>query len=481
MNILLILKSIKFFIKYNRVSQYILNYSLFIIKKYFNRVDKNQVKPKSLGKFQSKINPDCIEELKVFNNNLEDIDYIQSLRNLIDKDTEVYLINIRSEILLKFLVFTLKKKINLLCNFENFKKIKNVKFFKNKTSFFERISDKNIKSIVIIDNDRNIEKRFLKKLFLCNIVLSKPNLDYLKPKNYNFYFFDIFGKINLQDNYCIKKYNLYSKDKLVKKNHKTLISGISVLKNLDLYPFDICYESVLSFVDNFHLGIDKTSFKESYKRRLNKFLQQTKYRKKINLHFFDFKSETVKNCYIKGRWIADAFNIVSNKCQSKYILNLGADEFFETNLNKNFYNYLKQDSTKYEEYKFKFSHLLEDFNFIRNPQYAAYNEFTRIFERNKYVCNFDGMGFRKINSFRPFYKLVNINIFHIGYLKNFQTKKINTHFSNEGIFYNLGNMEKFKKNFYPVKISKELKSILLKSFEKYNYLDSYKIIKKNIK
>ena len=66
MNILLILKSIKFFIKYNRVSQYILNYSLFIIKKYFNRVDKNQVKPKSLGKFQSKINPDCIEELKVF-------------------------------------------------------------------------------------------------------------------------------------------------------------------------------------------------------------------------------------------------------------------------------------------------------------------------------------------------------------------------------------------------------------------------------
>ena len=32
------------------------------------------------------------------------------------------------------------------------------------------------------------------------------------------------------------------------------------LKDLDLYPFDICFESVLSFVDEFILGIDESVF-----------------------------------------------------------------------------------------------------------------------------------------------------------------------------------------------------------------------------
>jgi hypothetical protein len=55
---------------------------------------------------------------------------------------------------------------------------------------------------------------------------------------------------------------LYSKNSLIIKNKKNKITGIACLKNLDLYPFDICYESALLVVDELIIGIDKDCFEK---------------------------------------------------------------------------------------------------------------------------------------------------------------------------------------------------------------------------
>ena len=83
------------------------------------------------------------------------------------------------------------------------------------------------------------------------------------------------------------------------------------MKNLDLYPFDICFESALGLLDELVIGIDKQSFNNKYQKLLNKFLNQTKFRKKIKLIFLNFNSNTTNTCSTRGRWIADVFNILS--------------------------------------------------------------------------------------------------------------------------------------------------------------------------
>ena len=465
MNLIVRLKSIKYFLIQNQFYLFIKYFILYFIRKTFlNR--SSYFNPKCLGSFRAKIDIFSLDELRIYNNNLLDIDYIQSLRNLVCNNTTVFLVNVKSEILVKFLAYTLGIKVTLYNKKDNFKNIVNVQVTSDQDYFNSKIKKAN-KRIIIIDNFNNFDLAKIEDIFNCSDVLSKPNLDSLKPKKFKKFYFDVCGKVNLKSTHCIKKYNLYSLKQHVTKNTKKTISAISVLKNLDLYPFDICYESVLNFVDEFHLGIDIASFNKRYKKRLELFLKQTKYKNKIKIHFFDFKSETVNNTYIKGRWIADAFNIVANKCTSKYVLNLGADEFFDASLNKNFYNFLKNNKTNYEEFIFRFYHLLDNFNFIRDPEFAAYNYFTRIFEREKYTCGFDGVGFRKINSFRPKLTFVKSNIFHIGYLECFKKKKIKHHFSKDGIFYELGNEDNFKNNFNPIKLDNDLKKELINLFEKY--------------
>ena len=61
-----------------------------------------------------------------------------------------------------------------------------------------------------------------------------------------------------------------------------------MFENLDLYPFDICFESALGLLDELVIGIDKQSFNNKYQKLLNKFLNQTKFRKKIKLIFLNF-------------------------------------------------------------------------------------------------------------------------------------------------------------------------------------------------
>ena len=87
------------------------------------------------------------------------------------------------------------------------------------------------------------------------------------------------------------------------------------------------------------------------------------------------------------------------------------------------------------QYLFNFYHFVFNLSYIRDPKYAAYNEWIRVFEREKYNSIDDGMGFKKINNFRPKFTRPNIDIYHIGYLQSFK-KKIEKHFSIKGFFSN---------------------------------------------
>ena len=126
------------------------------------------------------------------------------------------------------------------------------------------------------------------------------------------------------------------------------------------------------------LGIDSKSFNLKYKEILNKFLYQTKFKKKIKIKFFDFNTNTTNNCYVKARWIADVNNKLTNEVSSKYLCYVQADEVFEYSFKNDFKNILKKNS---DELNINFLHFIYDFNHIRDPNYAAYNNMGRVYKK----------------------------------------------------------------------------------------------------
>ncbi len=204
-------------------------------------------------------------------------------------------------------------------------------------------------------------------------------------------------------------------------------------------------------------------------------MEQTKYKNKIKTIFLDFKTETTDNIHAHGRWVADVFNFLSNKSRSEYLLCMNADELFDE-LNTDQIDLNKDD---YDHYNLNFLHLVKNFNYIRDPKYAAYNDFMRIFKRNCYVSTDDGMGFRRNDFYRPNEKKLNLNIYHLGYMLD-DEKKVKNHFTPGGLFYNQMTIDDFYKNMHPISIDKDLKLNLIKRLKKFDYLNGYQKLKKYI-
>ena len=150
---------------------------------------------------------------------------------------------------------------------------------------------------------------------------------------------------------------------------------------------------------------------------------------------------------------------------------IGADELFESDKLKVVKKLLSKDI---DEVEANFYHFIYDFNFIRDPRFAAYNKFMRIFNKNYYVSTDDGMGFRKINNYRVNALDIKFKIFHLGYIYNYK-KKVSTHTNKvNGLFGNQLDESEFYKNMRPVQVSNEVKGDLLKTINHFRYLDGYK-------
>jgi len=448
-------------------------YKTFFINKNYNVFNK-KFKIKSLGNFETKINIFNSEELISL---YQDIDYILGFRYFIENKNKVFIHSSKSNLLYNFFSKTLNCT-TYVCgdNFiRNYQKNKNL-IILNKKNFIKKIKkidDNNNIFICENINKFSLEENILKFKY----IFLKYENDYLK-NIFRLYFYDKFGKINSNNRKRYNKFILYSKNKMLpQKRKKQLISGIACLKNLDIYPFDICFESALKVLDELIIGIDKQSYNKRYQKLIKTFLKQTKYKNKIKLKFFNFNSSTTNNCSTRGRWIADVFNNLSNECKNKNIMLCGADELFDANLKEKL---TKKILTNYEEIEMQFYHFVFNFNTIRDPKYAAYNSWHRIVKADNYVSNHDGMGFRKYDYSYPNKKSIDSAVFHIGYVMNYQ-KKIKMHMNKKsGVFGNRYSEKKYIKLIKPINIDKKIKLKLLNTMHKFKYMNGYKeLIKLN--
>ena len=280
----------KFIIKKIKYSLFQSNIFLYI--KFFKRTffkDKNfnlfnkKLKIKYLGNFKTKINIFNLEELISL---YQDIDYIQGFRYFIENKTKFFIHSSKSNLLYNFFSNTLNCT-TYICrdNFiKNYEKNKNL-IVLDKKNFIKEIKKINNNDSIFIDEgaDRfDLEENILKFKY----IFLKNKINYLS-NSLNLYFYDKFGKINPNDRKHYNRYILYSKNKLLfQKKKKQLISGIACLKNLDIYPFDICFESALNVLDELIIGIDKQSYNKKYQNLIAKFLKQTKYKKKNKIKVF---------------------------------------------------------------------------------------------------------------------------------------------------------------------------------------------------
>jgi len=245
------------------------------------------------------------------------------------------------------------------------------------------------------------------------------------------------------DFYISDKRNLeFSSNIILKKG----LSGFSLLRNADIYPFDLCYASVLDKVDEFILGVDTTlpdNDPESLNNRdiaIERFLDTTEYADKVKIVKFDFKERYNRDNYVRARWIADVNTELIEHCNNETIVYLQADEMFHDDSDIDIRNFCQQD--KFIAMNYKFNHFVYDLKHIQHFDYVSYNYAIRVFKRNYFTGFYDGFNFMKIGrkwSNMLYYniKRANTDIYHLGYVVDFR-KKMNTHRAEGGVFYEEG-------------------------------------------
>ena len=328
----------------------------------------------------------------------------------------------------------------------------------------------NKKKILIMDK---IDNNFInnnKKIFnYIDLVFLKKDTNVLNKYFYKYNF--IQGRIFHNKHKNPYYFKLLSKEKInIKKTIRNKISGFSTIKDFNLYPFDLAFESVLPFVDEFLLGIDTASFNNKNKKLLKLFLNQSKFKKKIKTIFFDFNSNTTLNMKVRGRWITDANNKIINQCSGDYCFYIQADEIFPSISMKDFKKIFFNNP---EEVYLNFLHFVYDLETIIEPAKSSYSKAIRIFKKDLYAASHDGFSFQKINHYRP--KIYNSEklIYHISYVYKYK-EKIKSHFENQkGLHSNQMSKKKFLNNYIvPKKVTNIKKELIhLKHMRSFRYIN----------
>ncbi len=417
-----------------------------IIKNFFFKSNFQNI-----GKFKSKVNISNFEELKLLKHDYYDHPNIQSFRNFDLKNSKFFFLS--NELILKnFLTKTIKIRLFYPSKI-------------NKSNFFFNY-DKNCQNIIICDNSDIFNKFNFVNLKDADLIFIRKDKNFIL-KDFTKYKY-VQGRILNLNNKVPNYYSLFSKKKInINKTIKKRISGFSTLKSLDIYPFDLAYESVLPYVDEFVLGIDTSTFSKKYKIILDKFLSKTKYRKKIKLKFFDFNSQTTLGMRVRGRWITDANNKMINECTGEYCFYIQADEIFQ-NIKKNSFKKLFINNPS--EIYFKFLHYVYNLETIIDPKKSSYTRAIRIFKKDLYAASHDGFSFHNLTPFRPTLLNSKYLIRHISYVFNYK-KKIKEHFEKkDGLHINQLSKKQFINDYIIPKKVHNIKNEL----NHLKYLSSYK-------
>lgn len=222
---------------------------------------------------------------------------------------------------------------------------------------------------------------------------------------------------------------------------KPYVSGLSILRSVDLYPFLLAYESIFPVVDEFVLLVDSCvpppAIDESQDRNymLNK-LHQTAARYSVNLRivdFYDFGSYACATMYPRAQWITDAINVGLCHCSHDNIVFVMADEVYHEEIYDTILSFPSQGV--FTAIAPSFLHFVGSMHHVRSPKTAVYSHATRIFKRDLYSSCWDGFDFVRSSPLaRTNLMTASHRIFHIGYVLNPLIKANYNYSPTTGIF-----------------------------------------------
>ena len=372
-------------------------------------------------------------ELNILNGDISDIENLFIFHSILNQEDNIleigaksgiYSIFLGKNILKKGKIFAIENNNKLLSIFKkniNKNKLQNIIIFNSLTQALKSLQFHNLKLIHVsscTDNEYNLIVRFIEENKIKKIIweinaldnltefkqfLDKENMKYRLIRNGRFLDYKLLDKRNgMQAIYGTRQSNITVMGNIHSiegdiRTQRNGISGFSLIRSASLYPFELCYESILNFVDEFIIAVDTNpppspfGSESSNDKLINDFLEKTKHRKKIKIIRFDFKARYYNNYIPIGRWIADVNNRAVEACSYDGCIYVMADEmFFDGTYDKDIIPFIENND---DAIIYDFLHFYQDFHHIRDPRTASYTRAIRVFKKDKFSSYFDGFSF----------------------------------------------------------------------------------------
>ena len=408
-------------------------YQKLIYKKFNESLQKNKTKEgisaPLMGGFDVHIDESKYYELEMLNYNELNSSDLQSLKLLINENDNILVINPTSAVIILFLATNIKCNIyvvngahkKILDDVDRNTTIGDIKFT-DKTEDCE-----NYKLTIVFKADK-INKEisdYIVYIFDNKIRLKEFDVDLSKKYSYLWKDGRALIDTELKSNYILTSNTPYT---VITNKDKTKISGFSLLRNADIYPFDLCYESILEVVDEFLLFIDNDYpanhgvAEESRGELIRQFIANSKYPEKIRIiDTLDFKARYCSKLSVPARWITDVMNYMIGQCQYDNCLFVTADEMLHEDSHQEILEFANQN--KYKALEYYFLHFMWDLKHIRNPQNVAFTYAVRLIKKDYFKVIHDGFTFHQLtNSGLELINKAKHPVYHFGYIMDFRKK-----------------------------------------------------------
>ncbi len=427
---------------------------LFLLKDVLtfskNRISKSNKQSgtilPSFGYIRIRLNELVDFEKKLLFDRADELNWLHSIKMLLNKESNVVFYYPEGSLIFIFLAK------NIGCNIAIVLKKKN-------DSFVKTIQANNLENIDILYDDIKLKdidlvftsckeiinkNNFKKIIFLDNNINSNNfNKQYFLYKNINGRYFAKNQEVDLDlsiDFTLLTRKELYPSNIILSKDsHK--ISGGTYLRSPEIYPFDLCYDSVLDHVDEFIFAVDSvlqidTEYEHVKRNNLiEKFMDKLteSQRKKVKIVEFDFKARFNKKLDVPAKWLVDVSNHILDMAKYNNICFIQADEMYHEDNFEEIKSFAGQEKTIALQHEFL--HFVHDLEHIRNPKTVAYTHATRVFKKDKFSCTGDGYTFIPLEGkdYLPKTEISKYPIYHIGYVVDFR-KKVRLHLDDGGIF-----------------------------------------------
>ena len=380
-----------------------------------------------MGGFDVHIDESKYYELEMLYNNELNSSELQSLKLLINENDNILIVNPTSAISILFFATNIKCNIDILNgNLQSIQDDINNNTIIGEVNFINQIGNIKHYKLAMVLNDYAIDTKLSE--YIVYIYNKKISLEEFSSNEKNVYLWKDGRALidtTLKSNYILTSNVPYA----VKTNQdKTKISGFSLLRNADIYPFDLCYESILEVVDEFLLFVDNNYpanhgiGEESRNELIKQFIANSKYPEKIKIiDTLDFKARYCSKFSVPARWITDVNNYMIDQCSYENCLYIMADEMSCEDSHKEILEFAKQENVVALNHYFL--HFIWDLKHIRNPDNVAYTHAIRLFKKSYFASIHDGYSFKYIVD----EKAPNINeakypVYHFGYIMDFRKK-----------------------------------------------------------